>query len=376
MEVVLLGETSKEYMETQAKIVATAAKLSRFEGNVLEIYDNLTSNYEENVKFIKRVIKMGHNSIIDHDYVVFALKDVSMLVEQEIIKQRFCSFTVKSRREVDFSKVGYYIPKFRNEQNQELPNELELQSLYKDHMNYLFQEYSTLVKKGIDVEDARYVLPYSLHSNIVMGIDVHALSDLIINLTNGKSSNIPELKELGNKLYTIIKTRCEYIKDNIDTNKTENKDLVEDYLNNVMIDKNNILLENKLTKPIENPILLSSTSKIDETLFISAIMRVYDCSYENALVLYEAYLKGNDIHKGEIRNKLIKLIYQDKEELKNINFSFQIPISLANLTHLTRHRTIQLLIPDFVPIKNMDYYKVPNSVRKIDYPIENIFKKK
>ena len=145
MEVVLLGETSRKYMEKQAKIVATAAKLSRFDGNVLEIYENLTGNYEENVNFIKRVIKMGHDSIIDHDYVVFALKDVSMLVEQTIIKQRICSFTIKSRREVNFSNAGYYVPTFLDENNQVLSNEIELQNLYREHIDSLFQEYNTLI---------------------------------------------------------------------------------------------------------------------------------------------------------------------------------------------------------------------------------------
>lgn len=375
MEVVLLGETSREYMEKQAKIVATAAKLSRFDGNVLEIYENLTGNYEENVNFIKRVIKMGHDSIIDHDYVVFALKDVSMLVEQTIIKQRICSFTIKSRREVNFSNAGYYVPTFLDENNQVLSNEIELQNLYREHIDSLFQEYNTLIEKAIKPEDARYILPYSIYSNIVMGLDVHALKDLIIDLTKGKNSNITELKEFGNQLYEIVKTRCEYIKDKIDISKRENIDYVEEYLNNIMFDKEHILLENELIKPIENPILLSSTSSIDRTLFLNAIMRVYGCSYENALELYDVYLKKNNIYKKEIKNKLMQFIYKSQEELKSIHFSFQIPISLANLTHLTRHRTIQLLIPDFVPIKNLDYFQVPDSIRKIEYPVKDIFKR-
>ena len=63
---------------------------------------------------------MGHTSTIDHDYMVFALSEVSPLVEQTIIAERFASFTVKSRREVDFSSVKYYVPDFHNEQGEVL----------------------------------------------------------------------------------------------------------------------------------------------------------------------------------------------------------------------------------------------------------------
>lgn len=369
MEVVLLGETSKEYMEKQAKIVASAAKLSRFDGSILDVYEKLTNNYDNNIKFIKRVIKMGHDSITDHDFIVLALKDISVLAEQTIIEQRFCSFTVKSRREVDFSKAGYFIPNFYDENNQLLENNEDLQTIYKVQMNYLFAEYGRLVEMGVPVEDARYILPYSFHSNLIMGLDAHSLKDLIIDLTKGKHSNISELKELGLKLYDVMENRCEYLKDVIDNDKKENNDVVLDYLNEILLDRKKDLLENN---DLENPILLSKPKNIDETLFVSAIMRVYGYSYDKSLELYQTYLNGSDKYQKEIKEKLIRLINVNKEELKNINFSFQIPISLANLTHLTRHRTIELLIPDFVPIRDLSKYKVPNTILESGYDIKDL----
>ena len=369
MEVVLLGETSKEYIEKQAKIIASAGKLSRFDGDVLKIYENLTGNFEENIKFIKRVIKMGHDSITDHDYVVFALKDVSILVEQIIIEQRFSSFTIKSRREVDFSNVGYYVPDFHNQENQIVEMNQELQTIYKKHMNMLFSEYHNLTEQGIKVEDARYILPYSFHSNIIMGLDAHSLKDLIISLTKGKNSNITELRELGEKLYDIMKDRASYIQDAIDQSKQKNKDAVEEFLNQIMFDRYQWLQDEHL----DTTLLLSSTKKIDETIFISAIMKTFGYSYEKSFELYQTYLNGNEKSRKELKSKLMKLILKEQEALKNINFSFQIPISLANLTHLTRHRTVELLIPDFVPIKDLKRYKAPKSIINSGYHLEKIF---
>ena len=63
-------------MEIESKIqtVSTAGRLSRFKGDVLEILDiSQDKTFESNINYIKRVTKMGHDSITDHDYLVFAI---------------------------------------------------------------------------------------------------------------------------------------------------------------------------------------------------------------------------------------------------------------------------------------------------------------
>ena len=113
MKIELLGGCTKEELENRIQRVAAAGKLSRFPGNVFEVIDSC-DDYESNLKLVKRIIKMGHKSIIEHDYLVFALCDVTPIVEQTIIGNRLTSFTIKSRREVDFRNVGFYIPEFRD----------------------------------------------------------------------------------------------------------------------------------------------------------------------------------------------------------------------------------------------------------------------
>ena len=56
----------------------------------------------------------------------------------------------------------------------------------------------------------------------------------------------------------------------------------------------------------------------------------------------------------------------EQREFEQVNFQFQIPISLAVLTHLTRHRMHSLIVPDFVPMWDLDNYKIPNSIRRND----------
>lgn len=106
-------------------------------------------------------------------YLAFAIKDVTPIIEQTIIGERYASFTIKSRREVDFSKVGYYVPKFRDSKGNYIEDS-DLYGEYKDYMDNLFTKYTYFVDRGIPLEDARY----SFYSNIIMEIDAHTLMEM------------------------------------------------------------------------------------------------------------------------------------------------------------------------------------------------------
>lgn len=350
MKVKLLSVTNKDRVEERIKVVATAGKLSRFPGTVTEVYDSC-EDVAKNQRFIERVIGMGHESITDHDYLVFAIEDVSPIVEQILIEERFSSFTIKSRREVDFSNAGYYVPEFRDNNHQVLANNKELQKMYMEHMKFLFNSYSELLELGIKKEDARFVLPYSFNSNIIMGIDAHVFKNLIVRLTKGKESNIAELRELGEKLYEIMEQYVPYLKNIIDKAEVPNKDLVGELLDDY--------IDNSTYEILGNVELLSASSDVDKQILLSALMRVYGFDYNKALAYYEKVL-ANDL---ELQKELMKkILVNGKDELKQVNFRFQVPISLAVLTHITRHRTHDLMVPDFVPVRDLTKYKTPASV--------------
>ena len=343
MKVKLLGKTSKELIDKQIQICATAGKLSRMPGTVFDAYESM-EDPEKALKFINRVISMGHTSTIDHDYLVFALSEVSPIVEQTIIEERFSSFTIKSRREVNFANVGYYTPEF---------NDKNLTKKYQKHMEYLFSNYQNLIDLNIPKEDARFILPYSYHSEIIMGLDGTSLTRMINNLTKTKLSNIPELKELGLKLYEITKKRAPYIETLVEKVPIHNYSDTENILNSLGIKKQYSLLE--------NPVLLNYTNNIDETIFINAISRIYSKTIEDASVIYNTKIKDDD----KLKEKLMKSLFNETncEDLRQINFRFQLSIPFAILTHYTRHRRISLSIPDFVPNVDLEKYITPPTIK-------------
>ena len=352
MEVKLLGLTSKEYIEKQINICAAAGKLSRMPGTVFDALDNM-KDPEAALKFISRVIGMGHASTIDHDYMVFALSEVTPVVEQIIIAERFSSFTIKSRREVDFSKVGFLTPDFHDKNGNILKNNEEIQAKYKKHMSSLFDAYQKFIDGGINKEDSRFVLPYCYHSEIIMGLDGTSLTRMIVNLTKTKYSKISELRLLGEKLYEIALERAPYIKVLVEKEEMNLSSGVEDILNELGFQKKYELLE--------SPVLLSYTEDPDKTLFTNAISRLYSMQSKDAVKFYENKISQDDT----LKERLMKEIFNEvnHEDLRQINFRFQHSIPYAILTHYTRHRRLSLSIPEFFPVNELSKYITPPSIK-------------
>lgn len=364
MEVKLLGLVNKEVIEEQVRICASAGKLSRMKGTVYDAYESM-SDPEKAERFVRRVIGMGHTATIDHDYMVFAISGVSPVVEQTIIEERFSSFTIKSRREVDFSNPVFYVPNFYDNNGNLLDNNEELKNKYINHMNSLFENYSSFVERGIPKEDARFVLPYCFHSEIIMGLDGTSLARMINSLTRGKLSNITELREFGNSLLEIAKVRAPYI-DCLINNEVKNYSCVEEILFN-----SNIKVS---SDKVDSPVLINSTPNIDQTLFVNALARKYNISIKNATKVYEEEIKGN----CELEKILMKAIFMEEEhdDLRQVNMRFNFSIPFAILTHLTRHRRLSLTIPQFVPNVDLTNYMVPPSIERNNYTdeFEEIFK--
>ena len=337
-------------IENRIRTVATAGKLSRTKGNVFDVLDSC-NDYEKNLKLINRIISMGHKTIIEHDYFVFALCDVSPIIEQTVIGYRLTSFTIKSGREVDFRNVGYYVPDFHSPDGKVKKNNKALQKKYCKHMDYLFEEYGKLVDQGVKEEDARFVLPYSFHTNIVMGLDGRELEKMVSDFLYGKKSKMSEVHELGMHLYEIIKEYIPYLVPEIEKNSSREDSLSKYYL------------RTKIT-PYPEVRMVHYTKDADEVVLKSLLIYRNQCREEELEALEEQLEKENPAWKDEAFEELKNSLEQ--RELEQVQYGFEIPISLIILKHLTRHRMHSLLVPDFVPLWDNRNYQTPPSVKKVD----------
>ena len=118
-------------------MIASGGRISTMDGTADEIRaKSLAAGKEKNEKLIGKVLSSGHTSVLEHGYVNLAFENVSVLAEQFLIEFRLASFTVKSRRYVDFSGAGYVAP--------ELPSP-QAQALFDETVRELFRIYDCLL---------------------------------------------------------------------------------------------------------------------------------------------------------------------------------------------------------------------------------------
>ena len=361
MKVVMLGNNTKEEIEKRIQIVAAAGNLSRAEGTVTEVLSN-HNDYESNLKLARAIVGYGHKSISEHDYLVFAIEDVSPIIEQTIIGYRLTSFTIKSRRNVDFRTAGFYVPDFKDKDGNVLKDNKKLQETYIKYMNSLFQKYGELEDEQLPIEDCRYILPYCFHSNIIMGCDANELLNMTSDMLHGKVSHITEVREFGEKLADMIKEYVPYLSRALDNEGK--KDYYEDKLNfldEIVPDaaKEVFIKQGKLIDKVN---MVDYTKGGDWKVLVTSLMARYQLSYEDA----EDLLHSLGDFRPTVKRDMMQAIIHKKQqrELEQAIYTFQLPISLAVLTHITRHRMHSLMVPDFVPMWNLDNYVVPPTIAK------------
>lgn len=111
--------------------------------------------------FIRMLIKNGHLSVLEHAYATFRISGVSRAFTHQLVRHRLCSFTQQSQRYVDEKKFNYIEP-------ESMRNNPKAHSIFTAFMDGAKSVYSELQKLGIKNEDARFVLPNAVESQIVV----------------------------------------------------------------------------------------------------------------------------------------------------------------------------------------------------------------
>jgi thymidylate synthase (FAD) len=122
--------------------------------------------------FIKRLIRAGHLSVLEHAYVTIRLKEVSRALTHQLVRHRLCSFSQQSQRYVREDGFAYTIPP-KIDANEEAKN------IFVDCMENVRDSYKRIQEAGIHREDARYVLPNACDTEIVFSCDFRELRHII-----------------------------------------------------------------------------------------------------------------------------------------------------------------------------------------------------
>lgn len=120
---------------------------------------------------IKKLIKSGHHSVLEHASATFRINGCSRALTHQLVRHRLCSFSQQSQRYVNEKQFDYVIPKDvykLHELEQNKNDNVDYVMWYKEHMKLIQDMYNFWKSKGLKNEDARFVLPNACCSEIVV----------------------------------------------------------------------------------------------------------------------------------------------------------------------------------------------------------------
>lgn len=184
------------------KAVACAAKLCYSACSIDEISDSLEA--EKAASFVEMLMKLGHQSPLEHITFTFAIEGVSRTLLAQLTRHRIASYSVQSQRYVKSAGAEYVIPP-EIEKIPEAKAEfermmLEAKKSYDNLTEILTKHYGSDDKKAI--EDARYVLPNAWSTKLICTFNARSL----LNFFSHRCCNRAqwEIRNLANKMFKLV----------------------------------------------------------------------------------------------------------------------------------------------------------------------------
>jgi len=147
-------------------------------------------------KFIRMLLKNRHHSVLEHASATFRITGVSRAMTHQLVRHRLCSFTQQSQRYVNEKDFGFVEPESvrKNE---------AAHRLYIDFIGAAKKVYVSLQDMGIMNEDARFVLPNAVESQIVVSANFREWRHIIE--LRGKHGSQWEVRKVVLEILRLLK---------------------------------------------------------------------------------------------------------------------------------------------------------------------------
>lgn len=119
-------------------------------------------------ELIRKALKAGHLSVLEHGLLTFDLQGVSRALTHQLVRHRIASFSQQSQRHVriDAESDWYVIPPNLGD---------ESKRRFEERMRAVASWYLEESKSGTRIEDARFYLPNAAKTNIVVSMNPREL---------------------------------------------------------------------------------------------------------------------------------------------------------------------------------------------------------
>ena len=169
------------------------AKIARY-SNVSETWDELERKTPSGgwEKFLKKVIKMGHTSVLEHVVFTFEITGVSRVFTHQFVRHRIASYLQKSFRRTKIKKL--ILPPSVIEAAED-PEKLQkaAETLYREYF-----------RRGVPMEDARYLAPMGSETAIIATFNARTLLESFFPLRLHRSAQF-EIRAVANEILRLVK---------------------------------------------------------------------------------------------------------------------------------------------------------------------------
>jgi len=159
-------------------------------------FDRIGANSQDS--FINRLIKMGHESPLEHACATFRIQNCSRAMTHQLVRHRLMSVSQQSQRYVSEKNFTYVVP-------DAMPEEF-LEDFHKD-METIQQMYRKWTERGLRKEDARFVLPNACTSEIVVTANFREWRHILKLRLSPKAQW--EIRKASQKILTELKKHAD-----------------------------------------------------------------------------------------------------------------------------------------------------------------------
>lgn len=172
------------------EIIAKAAKMCYSESSVRDLIGKVEE--QDQAAFIRKIIAIGHHSVLEHVSLHFAVEGVSRVLSHQLVRHRIASYSQQSQRYVALDKSFEYItPKSIANLN----NNAKLSEKYDWIMSEIHSLYKEYIDAGVATEDARFILPNATETKVFFTMNIRSL--LHFFKTRGCNRSQWEIREMA-----------------------------------------------------------------------------------------------------------------------------------------------------------------------------------
>ena len=204
------------YSEDAEVKIALAAKLC-YASDVDKIQNNENTN-----EFVEKLKNMGHMSPFEHVSYSFLIEGISRVTSHQLVRHRLASYSQRSQRYVSHENFEYIIPPSLKNKTVIFDDRSEQKAdcYYQECMEKIAGMYNVL-SGVVDDEDARYILPNSCETKIVMTMNarelIHFFNERLCQRAQWEIRNMADemlnlVKEVSPTIFKNVGPKCVELK--------------------------------------------------------------------------------------------------------------------------------------------------------------------